>query len=169
MNITLLDHKNKNKLNKILSLDYCKDALIDESMVNCIKIAFILSNESKNINGICGLYRSNFGTYELFIALDKKIRNRGYGNKLIKKLIKWSEYNKIFFFIQSYKSTKYMHALKLYISLGFDSYTNCSKKILLMKKNYPILITTYRKIFFYHDCFKYCIKIILPKLLKIKF
>ena len=169
MNITLLNLKNKNKLNKILSLDFCKDALIDESIIKCIKMAFILTNKSQNINGICGLYRSNFGTYELFIALDRKIRNRGYGKKLIKKLMKWCDYNKIFFFIQTYKNTKYIHALKLYISLGFNSYTNCSKKILLMQKNYPILISTYRSFFFYYDCLKYCIKIIFQKLLKIKF
>jgi GNAT superfamily N-acetyltransferase len=169
MNIIILNQKNKKKLNKILSSDYCKDAQIDESILKFIKIAFILTNKSKKICGICGLYRSNFGTYELFIALHKKIRNRGYGKKLIKNLIKWSKANKISFFIQTYKNAKYIHALKLYMSLGFDSQINFDKKILLMKKSYPILITTYRRFFFYYDCLKYYIKIILHKFLKIKF
>ena len=152
------NRKNYKILNKVLSSDFCKDAKVDVSIIEKIKITFIFFKKRNEILGICGLYVSKYKTNELFIAVEKKYRNKGIGKKLMKKLIGFCEKKKIYFFIQTINNKTYLPALNLYKSLGYNKCFCIDNKIILMKKNYPFLIVFYRIIFFYYSSLKFLIK-----------
>jgi ribosomal protein S18 acetylase RimI-like enzyme len=150
------DKKRKN-LNSILKYDFCKDSLVDSSLLNYVKVAFILFSRKNKTIGIVGLY-NKFGTYELFIAIDKKYRNKGFGKKLINKVIIWSKKNNKFFFIQTFNVKFHRPALQLYLSCGFDKIYYMGKRVILMKKEYPNFMTIYRILLFYLSSLKYIFK-----------
>ena len=155
--------KNYKTLYTTLNSDFCRSAKINASILKKLRITFIIFNKKNKIKGICGLYISNYKTNELFIAIEKKIRNKGYGRKLMNRLITWSKRRKKYFFIQSFNIKTYYPALNLYFSLGYNKSFCVGNKIILMKKNYPILIVIYRIIFFYYSSIK---SLILKKFIR---
>jgi len=150
------DKRGKN-FYSILKYDFCKDSQIDSSLLNYIRVAFILFSRKNTIIGIVGLY-NKFGTYELFIAIDKRSRNKGFGKKLMKKIITWSQKNNKFFFIQTFNTKPYRSALNLYLSFGFNKIFYMGKRIILMKKDYTSFIIIYRVLLFYLSSLKYILK-----------
>ena len=157
--------KNYKKLYAILDSDFCKSAKINTSILKKLRVTFILFTKKNKVEGICGLYISKYRTNELFIAINKKIRGKGYGRKLMISLIAWCKRKKIYFFIQSFNIKAYHPALSLYSSLGFNKSFSIGDKIILIKKNYPVLIVIYRIMFFYYSSMKLLIqKSLLDKL-----
>jgi GNAT superfamily N-acetyltransferase len=149
--------KKRKKLYSLLKYDFCKDAKIDFNLLNHVRIAFILFSKKNRTIGIGGLY-NKFGTYELFISIDKKFRNKGLGKKLMKKITLWSKKNNKIFFIQTFNSNFYKPALKLYYACSFNKIFYMNKRVILMKSEYPIFITIYRLLLFYLSSLKYILK-----------
>jgi len=122
--------KSYHELYSTLNSRFCNKAKINSKILDKIKVVFVVLNKKKKINGVCGLYVTSYKTNELFIALEKKIRNKGIGKKLMNRLVKWSKKNKVNFFIQSIDHKYYFPALQLYHSFGYKRKYSIGKKII---------------------------------------
>ncbi len=140
-----------------LSSEYAADALLSPQIINKVKLAYILLNDSRDPVGVGGLYYQRYFFRDLFITLHQSERGKGSGGKLLDLIINHSAKDGIAIFLQTYNIEKYSQAIKLYENRGFKLVGEFRKKIIMCSSNTKLWLKLLRISIFYAENFIKCV------------
>lgn len=115
--------------------DFASEALINASLVSKSIFMMTVQDENANVVGIAGVYKKYYIFYDLYIALDKKVRGQGIGGELLASILSFVEMKNILLFIQTYECEKYRNAIFLYHKYNFAVCSKYNTKILMKQRS----------------------------------
>ena len=132
-----------------LSSEFAKDALLTPNLIDKIRLAYIILNDTNDPVGVGGFYLQRYFFHDLYIAIHKHERGRGIGGKLLDSIVESNLKEKVVMFIQTYKNEQYIPAIRLYERRGFKIIGTFKNKIIMCDSSANVWIKSLRLIIFY--------------------